>query len=320
MPHDLVDIEEQEAIAGRAEATMARHGIPLVWLTPSGEKTVYATRKPLGVQFRAEFPLKVKREPEGHGKDIGIQLGWILKSVNGIDVTGMTNIAKVNEILYKETGEKTVPEEEFVEHHHTQQMQKAVELVWETPIGEKIVYATKKPLGVKFLANFPLKVKREPEGHGKELGIQLGWILKRINGMDVTAMNNINKVNEILYREVGEKTVPTEQWRQTAIEHSPEDAMEPQPKTVSLTWDTPAGEQTVYATKKPLGIQFKAEFPLQVKQEPQGHGKELGIKVGWILKCINGADVTVMSDINKVDQILHREIGEKTVPVDQWRH
>merc|ERR1719446_268812 len=86
-------------------------GVPLVWDTPTGERTVYATKKPLGVQFRAEFPLRVKREPIGHGKEIGVELGWILKRVNGIDVTVMTDIRKVNEILYREVGEKTVPVE-----------------------------------------------------------------------------------------------------------------------------------------------------------------------------------------------------------------
>merc|ERR1712070_540858 len=92
----------------------------------------------------------------------------------------------------------------------------------------------------------------------------------------------------------------------------------PVAKGVSLTWDTPDGEQTVLATKRPLGVQFLAEFPLKVKREPEGHSKEIGVKKGWILKSVNGIDVTAMHDIAKVNEILYREIGEKTVPMDQW--
>jgi hypothetical protein len=58
----------------------------MVWETPEGERTVYATRKPLGVEFHPNFPLTVKREPEGHGKELGVQVGWVLKLVNGVAV------------------------------------------------------------------------------------------------------------------------------------------------------------------------------------------------------------------------------------------
>lgn len=206
LPKDLM-VPQQEA--------NPRGGVALVWTTPSGERTTYATRKPLGVQFCAEFPLKIKREPEGHAKEIGIEVGWILKSVNGIDVTAMTDIKKVNEILYREVGEKTVPVEEWNQAlTEPLRIPKGVPLVWGTPNGEQTVHASRKPLGVQFRAEFPLRVKREPEGHAREIGIKVGWILKSVNGFDVTAMTDIKKVNEILYREVGEKTVPVDQWTQ----------------------------------------------------------------------------------------------------------
>merc|ERR1719159_511158 len=120
-------------------------------------------------------------------------------------------------------------------------------------------------------------------------------------------MSDISKVNEMLYREVGERTVAVEEWRQ--LEHANDTDCTQVPMAVPLSWDTPSGEQTVYATKKPLGIQFRAEFPLKVKREPEGHGKEIGIRLGWVLKRINGIDVTTMSDINKVNEVLYREVG-----------
>jgi hypothetical protein len=193
---------------------------------------------------------------------------------------------------------------------------KAVPLIWDTPDGEKITYARKKPLGVQFSAEFPLRVKREPLGHGKDLGIEVGWILKSVNGIDITKVRDFAEVNNILYKEVGEKTIPLDQWKRSALDAEARDSMVA--GGVPLIWDTPDGERTVYATKKPLGVQFKAEFPLKVKREPEGHSKELGVKKGWILKSVNGIDVTAMNDMAKVNEILYKEVGEKTVPLDEW--
>jgi hypothetical protein len=67
-------------------------------------------------------------------------------------------------------------------------------------------------------------------------------------------------------------------------------------------------------------VQFRAEFPLKIKREPVGHGKELGLEVGWTLRSVNGVDVSKMTDIKKVNELLYREIGEKTVPLDEWNH
>jgi hypothetical protein len=189
---------------------------------------------------------------------------------------------------------------------------KVVALTFDTPDGERTVHARKKPLGIQFRAVFPLTVKCEPEGHGKELGVEVGWVLKAINSIDVSSMTDMNQVNEILYREVGEKTVPITQWSR------PEPASERDHKVVALTWDTPDGVRIVYARKKPLGVDFRAVFPLKVKREPEGHGKELGIEVGWILKAINGLDVSVMTDMSQLNEILYKEVGVKTRPLDNW--
>merc|ERR1740138_105756 len=196
-----------------------------------------------------------------------------------------------------------------MECHEPSKSPKAVPLVWDTPNGERITYARKRPLGVQFSAEFPLKVKREPQGHGKDLGIEVGWILKSVNGIDVTKARDIGEVNDILYREVGEKTIPLDKWRQSGLDAEEENASAS--LGVSLTWDTPDGERTVYATRRPLGVQFQAAFPLKVKREPEGHSKDIGVKKGWILKLVNGIDVTAMHDIAKVNEILYREIGEK---------
>jgi hypothetical protein len=193
---------------------------------------------------------------------------------------------------------------------------KAVPLIWDTPDGEQITYARRNQLEVDFRPEFPLRVKREPQGHGKDLGIQVGWILMSVNGNDVSKAKDFAEVRDILRKEVGEKTIPLEEWRRSELDAETQNSMVA--GGVPLIWDTPDGERTVYATKKPLGVKFNAEFPLKVKREPEGHSKEIGIKKGWILKFVNGIDVTAMNDIAKVNEILYKEVGEKTVPLDAW--
>jgi len=239
---DLEATDHHGAFSQPRANPASSHGVPMVWDTPQGERTVYATQKPLGVQFRREFPLKVKHEPEGHGKELGVKVGWVLKSVNGVDVTGpgdyesvvrlhgkkqpcQRDISQVSEVLYKEVGVETTP---FVgESKPGKKPPLGVPLVWDTQQGERTVYATKKPLGVRFHAEFPLKVKHEPVGHGKELGIEMGWILKSVNGTivtgpsgfdpvlrlhgrDASCPSDLKTVDEVLYREVGVKTEPLE--------------------------------------------------------------------------------------------------------------
>lgn len=180
----------EECIEPQANASGA---VPLVWDTPDGERTVYATKGKLGVKFHAKFPLEVKCQPEGHGKELGIDAGWILKSVNGVDVTPGTDIDSVLRLHAKMTG-SVHSEIRRTPEPRPSSASEAVPLVWQTPEGERTVYATQRKLGVKFHAKFPLEVKCQPEGHGKELGIRAGWVLESVNGMVVTPGTDLGSV------------------------------------------------------------------------------------------------------------------------------
>jgi hypothetical protein len=176
-------------------------GVPLTWDTPSGIKTVYATEKVLGLQFSPSLPVKISREQEGHGKDLGVEVGWSLRSVNGVDITCKTSFREVMKILHREVGLKPAPKPKQPE-------QRKVQLTWDTPHGEKTVLATEKMFGLHFPSSLPITISREQEGHGKDIGIEVGWTLKNINGIDIAGRTDFKEVMKILHKQVGLKPGP----------------------------------------------------------------------------------------------------------------
>jgi len=166
---------------------------------------------------------------------------------------------------------------------------------------------------VKFHANeTPIKITSENEGHGKDLGIQVGWVLVGINHVDISAWS-FHTLDHVLHNEFaklpGRDAGPDRQvshWRDAQPPPAPA-------QKVTLEWTTPTGVQSVEATKKPLGLNFnRDEMPIKVTGEQEshsGHGNDIGIRVGWVLKAVNGIDVTGLS-FHELDHLLHHEIGK----------
>jgi hypothetical protein len=86
------------------------------------------------------------------------------------------------------------------------------------------------------------------------------------------------------------------------------------PSVVNLVWDTPAGEAIVCATKMPLGITYANELPIKVTAVDVGHGKEIGIEVGWVLKSVNGKNITDMGSFGEASKALSGEFLRLTAP------
>eukprot|EP00930_Biecheleria_cincta_P081699 TRINITY_DN7097_c0_g1_i2.p1 TRINITY_DN7097_c0_g1~~TRINITY_DN7097_c0_g1_i2.p1 ORF type:complete len:252 (-),score=58.39 TRINITY_DN7097_c0_g1_i2:101-856(-) len=63
--------------------------LPLGFTDPNGvDYDVRATSVPLGLDFTRTMPCKVKRvKPGGHGESLGVQEGWMLRAVDGEDVS-----------------------------------------------------------------------------------------------------------------------------------------------------------------------------------------------------------------------------------------
>eukprot|EP00929_Paragymnodinium_shiwhaense_P033007 TRINITY_DN18210_c0_g1_i1.p1 TRINITY_DN18210_c0_g1~~TRINITY_DN18210_c0_g1_i1.p1 ORF type:complete len:152 (-),score=28.18 TRINITY_DN18210_c0_g1_i1:65-520(-) len=65
-------------------------------------KQVVFARRPLGLDFDKVAPVSMKRvHRNGHAEELGVEKGWIVKAVNGIDVIGK-DFPAVHELLVKE--------------------------------------------------------------------------------------------------------------------------------------------------------------------------------------------------------------------------
>jgi len=161
-------------------------GLPLTWVTGSGDLlTVYAQKKPLGLVFEKHNPITITAEKDSHGKDIGIKVGWTLFAIDNQEITGMT-FEEADQIL----------------HTKVCALPGGIPLTWETGSGEQTVWAFKKSLGLTFEKQLPIKITKETHGHGEEIGIKVGWVLKQINFKDVTMLTNFQEVDKILHDEI----------------------------------------------------------------------------------------------------------------------
>lgn len=66
--------------------------------------------------------------------------------------------------------------------------ERSIELVFDSNGGERVVRVFKKPLGVVWIQQGPRAAisKIVPQSHGSELGLQVGWTIKMIDGEDVS--------------------------------------------------------------------------------------------------------------------------------------
>jgi len=163
-------------------------GLPLTFEAPNGDlHTVFALRKPLGLEFESRMPIKISEEKKGHGKELGVEIGWTLVGVKYQDITEMPFLEA--ETLLKDKA-SVLPE--------------AMPLKFRTNNGElKQTCAYKKPLGITFPSKLPIKITEEKPGcHATAIGIKVGWELLEINYIDITKMNTFPEVMTILKREV----------------------------------------------------------------------------------------------------------------------
>lgn len=200
-----------------------------------------------------------------------------------------------------------------------------VKLTWKTPGGTtEVVHATKKPLNLR-ASKAPITILGMKPGHGKEIGIHSGWVLKAINDVDISS-KEFYEVDHMFHDELSKlPDADAGTKSQKSFWQEDQDAPEiditksraagmsltrPEPARVGLTWETLEGAKTVYATKKPLGLFFhKDEMPIKLTRQSEGHAKDIGIRIGWVLKAINEVDISDKT-FYEVNHLFHDEIGK----------
>jgi len=239
--------------------------------------------KPLGLIFKKDvLPIKITGEKAGHGKDIGVKIGWVLKSINRVSIEGNSDWQEVDTIMHAETNK----------------LPGGLRLDFSSESGNDIItkWFFHHPLGLKYkLDETPIKVT-EVHGPGIVVGVQAGWILKAIG--EIVPGKDVDPVKDV----EGMSFVDVTTYLKTQTHKLP--------PAITLTWDTGDGnEETVIATKKPLGLVFNQSLPIKITSEKDGHGKDIGIQVGWVLKNINGVDVLNSNSFADVQKIMHEQVN-----------
>jgi hypothetical protein len=272
--------------------------VKLTWRKPDGnQQIVYATKKPLGLKYHQELPLKIFKEGHAHGEELGIKVGWILEGI--AEMEGETLIE--DHVFKAEDTFKDLTQRlgHAVKRLPNVEYPMKLKLSFETPEGKhETRVATKKPLGLKYKHQLPIHIDEESHGHGEELGIQVGWTLVAIDEEPISTLGNFDAVSKYLHECVSKLPADPDRQRTPRAE-------------VGLTWKTPDGNTTaVLATKKPLGLKYKHQLPLVIDEESHGHGEELGIQIGWTLVAINGVEVSSLGDMDAVSKYLHEVVAK----------
>mmetsp|Transcript_26770 Transcript_26770/g.44022 ORF Transcript_26770/g.44022 Transcript_26770/m.44022 type:complete len:153 (-) Transcript_26770:79-537(-) len=82
-PEEPKYVEEPEPAPAPPSSTHT-----IVFTTPQGEDvTVTFVKGPIGISFTNEFPIKAERV-QGHAQELGVQPGWLFKSIQGAPCEG----------------------------------------------------------------------------------------------------------------------------------------------------------------------------------------------------------------------------------------
>jgi hypothetical protein len=166
--NDMSKLNPPEAV----ELTKACPPVKIVFESDGEDHEVHFTHKPVGLVFKASkinqrLPLVVEATNAGT-RQLGVQPGWVLKSVNGWDTSGKT---------YEQVTEFMAPRVQKLPFH--EKFQNGLRMVFESNGEQHEVCFTHKPLGLALSPELPWIVRSTSDA-AQELGVQKGWVLKSV--------------------------------------------------------------------------------------------------------------------------------------------
>jgi len=160
----------------------------------------------------------------------------------------------------------------------------SLQVVFDVNGWERQVQILRRPLGAEFAkhGSGPCKIEKiRPQSHAAEIGMEVGWSVKSIGGQDV-ARKSFEEMQGVLKN--GMTALPME----VAASLGSNSGLE-------LVFDIDGWEKRVQLHRRPLGAEFakRSRGPTRIDRiRPESYAAELGMEVGWIIKCIGGEDVT----------------------------
>jgi hypothetical protein len=146
-------------------------GVEMVFASEGTDHVVSFTRRPIGLIFNFSFVVEVANDAN---RKLGVQVGSVLKSIDGSDLSGMTR-DQIEQLLVPVV--EKLPLDEI--------LQNGLRIVFESNGEQHAVSFTEKPIGVSFSRQLPLVVMATNDV-AKELGVQEGWVVKSISDMTIT--------------------------------------------------------------------------------------------------------------------------------------
>lgn len=163
------------------------------------ERAVRFSSRPLG--FEVSLGVVPIRVDNVYGRGLafqnGVEMGWYLRKVNGLDVSGKPFQQQFN-ILKQALAKLPVSEE-----HHARPTLQSLEIVFEAGSDPELkkevpVVFSKKPLGFEFEMLLPITVKYIQEDCvAKRHGVEVGWVIKKVGGVSLQD-KHLNEQVEIL--------------------------------------------------------------------------------------------------------------------------
>lgn len=161
------------------------------------EVTMEFTEAPLGMTFVSDvMPMVVRNDPTlGQAKELGVRHGWVITKVDDVDLVDMAYEAAFSifkekvKVLYKGMSMVNTGADSIAAG------MPSVQLTFWPSLDFKdhdiVKTFTGAPLGMIFAHNqVPIVVRHQPaSGQAKVLGVKRGWVIAKIDGVDITQMS-----------------------------------------------------------------------------------------------------------------------------------
>merc|ERR1712048_798861 len=174
-----------------------------------------------------------------------------------------------------------------------------------------------QPLGIVLSAHDghgpPLVDRFEFNSYAKELGIQMGWKIRRIGSWEVSSRSSTDEVN----KKLGEMLSGLPVWP-LRIDFETSGPAKP-----CCKWQTGGSApssarsggstQSVAFKRQPLGMVFNNKAPVTIKGfQPVSYARECGVELGWVIRGIADVDVSHETNFDRILEYLSQ--GERPLP------
>jgi len=161
----------QNAVNKLPEFESKPAGFPLVFYAKGYDRSVYVAERPVGILFSKELPIVVEGVSSGSISGAGVDKGWVLGQVDGVNVVRM-EYEKVLQLIKKSVDK--LPRQDVEATY--------VKLTFNMDGVDTSFNIDTAPVGIVWSEELPIVVKGFAfTSTANDMGVQPGWELKAVN-------------------------------------------------------------------------------------------------------------------------------------------